>query len=491
MATLKTVQKLGLQQKLSPQMIQAQLLLAIPTVALEDEIKKQIEDNPMLEDSTEEIKDVQPEAQLSQPADENAQTPGNSETEVSSNSEADSDEDWYNYTGQNESYKPAREYNREEYDSRTDYLINKGNKLKESPLDQLYEAGLDENDTVIGEEIIGSLSSDGYLKENLEDILEDLHRKYFPEISMEDVERVLKLIQKFDPVGIASRNLKECLSVQLEELALDEETKSLSLKLINQYFDEFKSKHFEKISKLMGISMEKVNELFDVIHRLNPVPGNTDTAIERDYIYPDFIVTKTGDELNIELTEGSVPPVRISKRYVELLKAKNTSKQTKEFLKKRFDSAKWFIDAIKSRRETMLNVMKAIAVRQRDFFISGKDNLKPMFEKDIAEDIGMDISTISRTVRSKYVQTDFGTFELKYFFSNSIHNDIGEDVSTKIVKEKLRDLIEQEDKSKPLSDDRLTSLMNNSGLNIARRTVAKYREAMKIPKATLRRKILL
>jgi RNA polymerase sigma-54 factor len=216
-----------------------------------------------------------------------------------------------------------------------------------------------------------------------------------------------------------------------------------------------------------------------------------DSLPERDYIYPDFIITKVGNQLQVELTNDYIPSIRISKRYLKMLRTKGTAKKTKEFLKNRFDSAKWFMNSIISRRETMLKVMNAIVYRQNEFFMKNGENLKPMYEKDIASDINMDISTISRTVRNKYVQTDFGIYELKYFFSNPIQTDSGEDVSSKIVKEKIREFIENEDKSKPLSDDKITVLMNETGFPIARRTVAKYREALKIPKATLRRKIVL
>jgi RNA polymerase sigma-54 factor len=259
--------------------------------------------------------------------------------------------------------------------------------------------------------------------------------------------------------------------------------------MINDYFDDFKHKHYEKLSKELGVPLEKINELFEIIHRLNPVPGKQDTAA--DYIYPDFIVTKSDGKLLVELNDDSRPKVRISKKYLDLLNSNEVEKDTKEFLKNKLDSAKWFINAIQSRKQTMLKVMNAIVKRQREFFESHGENLKPMFEKDIAEDISMDISTVSRVVRGKYAQTDFGIYELKYFFSNALHTESGEDVSNKIVKEKIKELIDSENKSKPLSDDKLTELMSQSGFNIARRTVAKYRESMKIPKATMRRKILL
>jgi len=484
---LKNVQIMGMQQKLSPQLIQSQILLAIPTLALEQELKLQLESNPLLEEVTETEKET---------------TESESEAEKDENETADSEEqsydieEWYDYSGYDdaEGYKSPEEFargGREETENRTDYLLNKAYKQKETPLDQLHRAGLEDKYVIIGEEIIGSLGDDGYLRDSLEDILNDVKKQFDLDITLEDVENVLKIIQTFDPVGIASRNLQECLSVQIHELDIDAESKELCLKMINENFDDFKSKHYEKIAKALKIPLEKVNTLFEIINRLNPVPGNPGSPEEKVYIYPDFVVTKTGDELLIELTDDFIPSLRISRRYIDMIRSKKTSTKAKEFLKSRLDAAKWFISSIYSRRETMMKVMKAIVDRQKEFFLKNGENLKPMFEKDIASDINMDISTVSRTVRNKYVQTDFGTFELKYFFSNPIHSESGEDVSSKMVKEKIKELINDEDKLKPLSDDKLTQLLNEAGLPIARRTASKYREALKIPKATLRRKIFV
>lgn len=495
---LKNVQSLALQQRLSPQLIQAQLLLAVPTLALEQKIKLELEQNPMLEDVLENELEESIEADAEA---ESIQT--ETKTESENESEKTSEEventydidEWYDYSEyDSEGYKSPEEYRRnsqEEYDNKTDFLINKYNRVKESPLDQLHEAGLDEKLTIIGEEILGSLGEDGYLRDPLEEIQNDLNSHYGMNCTIEEIESVLKTIQKLDPVGLGSRNLQECLSLQIEELNIDEETKKLCMKLINQYFDEFRARHFERLAKLLSIPLGKLDCLFEIIQKLNPVPGNIDSLPERDYIYPDFIVTKVKDQLIVELTDDYIPPVRINRRYVQMLKSKKTSKQTKEFLKNRFEAAKWFINAIQSRKETMLKVMRAIVKRQKEFFFTNGEMIKPMFEKDIAYDINMDLSTVSRTVRNKYVQTDFGTFELKYFFSNSIQTESGEDVSSKIVKEKIKELIDGENKSNPYSDDRITQIINEAGFTIARRTIAKYREAMKIPKATLRRKIVL
>lgn len=463
---LKTSQVQSQQQKLSPQAIQAQLLLAIPTMQLDQEIKKQLEENPLLEDE----KDVE------------------TEPEKKTEEDAYGDEQYQ----MNDSYsynEPRSSYTNDNSEERTEYLLNKNARLKESPIEQLHKIGLEPEETLIGEEILGSVEDDGYLRIELQEIADDIKERFGTDVSTEDIEKVLKIVQKLDPIGIASRNLQECLSIQLDELDINDEDRVLCLRMINDYFDEFAHKHFEKLAKLLDVSLEKINELFEIIQRLNPVPGKQDTAA--DYVYPDFHVTNIDGKITAELNDESRPRVRLSKKYMEMLGSKETEGEAKDFLKSKLDSAKWFINAIQSRRDTMMKVMNAILERQMQFFETRGEVLKPMFEKDIAEDISMDISTVSRVVRGKYVQTDFGIFELKYFFSAALHNDDGEDVSNKMVKEKLKELIDKEDKAKPLSDDKITELMSSEGFNIARRTVSKYREQLRIPKATLRRKIVL
>jgi len=461
---LKNSQGQVLQQKLSPQAIQAQLLLAIPTIALEQEIKKQLEENPVLEDN------IDSEDKTETSPEENYDT-----------------ENWNNFS-ERSNYSSNFSGTDEE---RTDYLLNKQGKLKETPLEQIYAMGIETDELIIAEEILGNLEDDGYLRISLEEIKEDIAEKYSIEPDMQKIESVLHTVQNIDPPGIAARNLQECLSIQLNDRSNDltDDDRELCLKMINEYFEEFKLKHFEKLAKLLDVNLEKINELFEIIHKLNPAPGKQDTAA--DYIIPDFIVKEVDGSLKVELTGSSKPGIKISRKYMEMLKDKSTEKDTKDFLKNKVESARWFINAIESRRETMLKIMNAIVNRQMEFFTTHGENIKPMFEKDIAEDISMDISTVSRVVRGKYVQTDFGIFDLKYFFSAAMKTESGEDVSNKIYMDKIRELIEKEDKSKPLSDDKIAEMMNNEGFSLARRTVAKYRENMKIPKATLRRKIIL
>ena len=364
------------------------MLIAIPTIALEQEIKKQLEDNPVLEDDI----------------DSKQQT----EKEISEFDNYDR-ENWGN--GYNSSQYKSSSFEGSD-EERTEYLINKQSRTKETPLEQVYKLGLSNEELIIAEEILGNIEDDGYLRITLEEIIEDISEKYKFLPSLTEVEEVLKIVQRLDPVGIAARDLQECLTIQLNEAGndLNDIDRELTLKMINEYFDEFKHKHFEKLSKLLNVRLEKISELFEIVHKLNPAPGKQDTAA--DYIIPDFLVKENNGVLAVELTGESNTGIRISKKYMDMLKDKKTQKDTKEFLKNKFESAKWFLNAIQSRKDTMLKVMNAIVERQREFFISHGENLKPMFEKDIDEDINMDISTISRVVRGKYVQTDFGIFEL-------------------------------------------------------------------------------
>ncbi|HEY3251818.1 MAG TPA: RNA polymerase factor sigma-54 [Ignavibacteria bacterium] len=461
---LKNEQRLSLHQKLSPQAIQAQLLLTVPALELEEEIKNQLEQNPLLEeDSSQETSEVQSESQP-----EVEKLIGELQSAYNDNMPH------YSHRSDN-----------------SDYIAKTYTKTYDSPMDQFYRLGLNETDELIGTEIIGSLDNDGYLRINIEDLVADLNTKYSLGITTADVERVLKIINKLEPLGLGARDIKDCLVIQLEEMAIEPEIKELCIKMICSHFEDFTHKHFEKLIKELGVSKEKLNEMFDVIQKLNPHPGLNEIVSETEYIYPDFIVTKADGKWEVELTRDSTVKIKISPKYLEMYDSKDTPTDTREFIKNKLESARWFLNAVRSRKETMLKVMKAIVEKQTEFFDTNGEVLKPMFEKDIAEEINMDVSTVSRVVRGKYVQTDFGIFELKYFFSSAYRTETGEDISNKMVKEKIREIIENEDKSKPLSDDHVTDLMKRNGFNIARRTVAKYREAMRIPKATLRRKIVL
>ena len=461
---LKNVQRLSLHQKLSPQAIQAQLLLTIPALELEDEIKNQIEQNPLLE---EEVNNDE------LPQDTSPEYNGDVEKLIGEFQSQNSEESNYRHKSNSTGF----------YDS--------GNKNYDSPLDQFYRLGLNEKDELIGVEIIGSLDDDGYLRGPFNELITDLNDKYSLGANPDDIERVLKIINKLEPVGLGARNVQESLTIQLEEMDIDSRIKNLCIKMVNKHFEDFTHKHYEKLSKELGITNVTLNEMFDVISKLSPHPGLNEMNSETEYIYPDFVATKVSDKWIVELTRDSEVRVKISPKYLEMFESKSTPEDTKEFIRGKLEAARWFLNAVKSRKETMLKVMKSIVDKQTEFFESSGEKLKPMFEKDIAEEIGMDISTVSRVVRGKYVQTDFGIYELKYFFSSAYRMETGEDISNKMVKEKIKEIIGKEDKSKPLSDDHVMELMKNYGFNIARRTVAKYRESMRIPKATLRRKMVL
>jgi RNA polymerase sigma-54 factor len=463
---LRNIQKLGLHQKLSPQAIQTQLLLTIPALELEEEIKNQLETNPLLEEE---------------------QPPADAAPEINDEPLPDIEK----LTGE---YQFSDNFEARQYSGKgdnSDYIANTYTKSIDSPIDQLSRLGLSETDELIGVEIIGSLSDDGYLRVGFDELLEDLNTKYELSVTHEDISRVLKIINHLEPIGLGSRDIQECLTIQLEDMDMDDMNRKLCICMINYHFDAFTHKHYEKLVKELNITKEKLNELFDIIQKLSPHPGLNEETQETEYIYPDFIVSKVDGRWEVDLTKDSTARVRISPKYLEMYNSADTPDETRNFIKNKLEAAKWFLNAVKSRRDTMLKVMKAIVAKQTEFFDTNGEVLKPMFEKDIAEEINMDVSTVSRVVRGKYVQTDFGIFELKYFFSSAYRNDSGEDISNKMVKEKIKAIIDNEDKSKPLSDDMVMELMKKDGFNIARRTVAKYRESLHIPKATLRRKIAL
>jgi len=321
--------------------------------------------------------------------------------------------------------------------------------------------------------------------------VQDLNLTHGTQISLDKAEATLRKIQRLDPVGIGSRSLQECLIVQLEADPADVQLKALALRILSEFYDDFTMRHFEDLTKKLCISTDELKKVIELIQHLNPKPGEGEFSAQENYIVPDFIVTKSEDDFIITLNDRNIPPLRINRAYKELMskrKKNGVSTEAKDFIRQRFEAAKWFISSIHQRRETMLKVMRTIVEKQRQFFETG-EGLRPMIYKDISEVIEMDISTISRVVNSKYVQTDYGVFSLRHFFSDSISTSDGDEVSNKEVKRKLRTLIDAEDPLKPLSDHKLAELLNAEGLNIARRTVAKYREAMLIPVARLRRKL--
>jgi RNA polymerase sigma-54 factor len=473
--------------KLSPQQVQYLKMLQLPTLALEQKIKAELEMNPLLEEGYEE------EAEANQ-EQEDATTPETDTAQQEKQAEEHTPEEDEKYTIDDymnddlSGYKAREPFDPEEKD---ELPIADSLPLYHRLLEQFSLLDLDDEEILIGQEIIGNIDEDGYLRRDLNTIVQDLNLTHGTAISLEKAEFVLKRIQRLDPVGIATRSLRECLTVQLEVLQIDIWLKTVALRLLNEFYDDFTMRHFEELAKKLNVTRDDLKKVIEVVQHLNPKPGEGEFTAHENYVVPDFIVTKTDEDFTIALNDRNIPPLRINRAYKELMskrKKNGVSAEAKDFIRQRFEAAKWFISSIHQRRETMLKVMRTIVDKQRDFFETG-EGLRPMIYKDIAEVISMDISTISRVVNSKYVQTDYGVFSLRDFFSDSISTVDGDEVSNKEVKKKLRILIDGEDPLRPLSDHKLAELLNGQGLNIARRTVAKYREAMLIPVARLRRKL--
>lgn len=477
MQKLGLIQSLG--QKLSPQQIQFIKLLQVPTAELEARIKEEMEVNPALEEGREEE-----EERVSD--QESADSTDNDELNVDDYLSED------DYAG----YKMQGDGNYGEEDR--EIPISSGTSLQEQLIVQLGFLKLDETQEIIGKQLIGSIEADGYIRRELEAIMNDLAFSQNIETCIDELEEILKKIQSFDPPGIAARSLQECLQIQLEKKEFHGAEVELALKIVTDCFDEFTKKHYDKIEKKLGVDGELLKEAVSVITKLNPKPGGTgDSLVRIQYLLPDFILTNNDGKLELTLNSKNAPELRVSRSYADMFESYQQSdkkdkklKETVSFVKQKLDAAKWFIDAVKQRQQTLLNTMNAIIKYQYDFFLDGDESkLRPMILKDIAEVIGMDISTVSRVANSKSIQTEFGIFPLKYFFSEGISTESGEDVSSREVKQKLKKFIEEEDKSKPLSDDKLEKLLKAEGYNIARRTVAKYREQMNLPVARLRKEL--
>lgn len=485
------MQRLGLnqslQQKLSPQQIQFIKLLQVPTAELETRIEEELEINPALEEG----EDEQPEEKIEQEQQEMDEVDAKNEEEV----------DLKDYLGDDDSigYKMQSDGGGDDEDR--EMPIPMSTSLHEQLMSQLGYLGLDEKQYNIGKQLVGSIDADGYIRREMDAIVNDLAFSLGIDTTVEELESVLKKIQTFDPAGIAARNLQECLLLQLDRMDNGHDIDvAVAKKIIEECFEEFTKKHYQKIQKKLGTEDEEfVRDAMEVIIKLNPKPGGGSSTgmVKNQYIMPDFILVNNNGKLELSLNSRNAPELRISKSYTEMFKAYDKGdkkdKKLKEavtFVKQKLDAAKWFIDAIKQRQHTLLRTMKAIVDFQYDFFQEGDETkLRPMILKDIAQMINMDISTVSRVASSKAVQTDFGIFPLKYFFSEGISTDSGEEVSSREVKQIIKDIIEGEDKNKPFSDDRLEKILNDKGYNIARRTVAKYREQLNIPVARLRKEM--
>ncbi|CAM9931336.1 unnamed protein product [Chrysoparadoxa australica] len=477
------MQKLGLtqslQQKLSPQQIQFIKLLQVPTVELETRIEEELEINPALEEG--------PDDDAEQQDDFDAEY----ESEASESLEDYLHDDYSGYKMQGDGGGGE--------DDNKELPISVGSTLHETLITQLGYLKLDDREDIIGKQLIGSIDSDGYIRRELEAIVNDLAFSMNIETDVEELESILYKIQNFDPAGIGARSLQECLSLQLERKADDSEIAGIANRIVENCFDEFSKKHYDKISRKLNIQDENLlKEAIASITKLNPKPGGSgDEIVKTQYLIPDYMLVNNSGKLELTLNSRNAPQLKVSRSYSEMLHAYDKSdkkdkklKETVSFIKQKLDSAKWFIDAIRQRQHTLLNTMEAIIDFQYEYFLEGDESkLKPMILKNIADKIGMDISTVSRVANSKSIQTEFGVFPLKYFFSEGISTDSGEDVSSREVKNKLSEFIGSENKSKPLSDDKLEKLLRAEGYNIARRTVAKYREQLNIPVARLRKQL--
>ncbi|MDH6344286.1 RNA polymerase sigma-54 factor [Parabacteroides sp. PFB2-12] len=470
-----------LQQKLSPQQIQLIRLLELPTIELEERVKHELEENPALEEGkeVEEFESV-----------ETVEESGDSAIDISLGDYLTEDD--------------IPDYKLREISERTerkeDVPFSIGESLQEALRQQLGLRELDETQMKVAEYIIGNMDDDGYLRRDLAAIADDLVFQAGQDVDEKGIESILYVIQDFEPAGIGARDLQECLLLQLERKTKTQAVE-LAIRVLSDYFDDFTRKHYDKILRGLTVDEAALKAAIQEITSLNPKPGSSwgnslETAM--NLVIPDFIVEAHNGELTLSMNSRGVPDLHISREYAEMFQdyAANKTNQTSErreavqFVKQKLDSAQWFIDAIRQRQETLRRTMEVIILLQQDFFFTGDEaSLRPMILKDVAEKAGYDISTISRVSNSKYVQTNFGVYPLKYFFSESMQTDTGEEISTREVKKIMKEHIEAEDKRKPLTDEELTKILKEKGYVIARRTVAKYREQLGIPVARLRKEI--
>lgn len=481
-----------LQQKLSPQQIQLMKLLQIPVSSLEQRIKEEIQENPALEEG--EDKEEEEEYDT---ADEE-ETIADEDDEQLSEKEEDISLDEYLNEDEIPDYKTSAN-NSSADDERREIPLTTSGSFQDQLLAQLYQCDFDDRQYHIAEQLIGSIDDDGYLRRDLNAIVDDLLFSQNIATTTEELEKILKGIQALDPPGIGARNLQECLLLELDRKDQSRASVVLAGKILRDYMEEFSRKHYEKIVREMNISEEELKTGIQEILKLNPRPGSTASEGQKSiqHIIPDFLINNNDGVLELTLNSRNAPELKISRDYKEMIqhysKDKTKSKSNREaiqFVKQKLDAAKWFIDALKQRQHTLLETMRSIMEYQYEFFQEGDQRkLKKMVLRDIAEKVGMDISTVSRVANSKYVQTHFGTYLLKSFFSEGMQTESGEEVSSKEVKQILTDCISAEDKRHPVTDDALTKILNEKGYNIARRTVAKYREMLGIPVARLRKEL--
>jgi RNA polymerase sigma-54 factor len=474
-------------QKLSPQQIQMIKLLEVPTLQIEQRIKKELEENPALEEGAEE-----------------EEIPGEN-VEEEQEEETDKDQEEFtldDYIEEDEipDYRlQVNNYSRDD-DKRAEIPFSAGSSFHEHLESQLGLREMTDHQKILGEFIIGNIDEDGYLRRELINIVDDLAFSQNITCTVEELEEVLKIIQDLEPAGVGARTLKECLLLQLAKRDHSQPAVKLAFLIVDTQFEEFSKRHYDKIIARFDISEEELKSAIDEVLKLNPKPGgefsDPFTKIAQPII-PDFILEHSEEGFDLHLNSRNLPELRLSGAYTEMLQAYSRDKGNKRdmkdaimFVKQKIDSAKWFIDAIRQRQNTLLLSMNAILEYQQEYFIDGDETkLKPMILKDVAEMTGLDISTVSRVANSKYIQTHFGIFPLKFFFSEGLQTDSGEEVSTREIKRILQDCIDNEKKRRPLTDEKLTEILQEKGYQIARRTVAKYREQLNIPVARLRREI--
>ncbi len=472
-------QHLSLQMKQSPQQVLLSSLLQLPIQSLEQRLSMELEMNPLLEMDMEEVLELDQEMEevkenleddVSVDEDNIAEAELEKEKEEIDWDEILSDEDNYEFRLPREKTEEENERVEVHQESLTDHLMS-----------QLHMTSLEPAEQLIGDYIIWNINNVGYLVTDTETIAENL------EEDIDTVEQVLTIIQGFDPAGIGARNLQECLLIQLLQ---ENPPNDLAIKMIRDHFEDFKNKRYERLARDMMIDLEAVKRTIEHITKLNPKPGEGYVTYGNNYVVPDIEVRKEDGEFKIMMHDFNVPQLRINNTYKKMmLDKKKSSKETRDFIRQRLESARWLINSIHQRRATILRTVEAIIEKQIDFFERGPENLKPMILKDIADEIGMDISTISRVTNGKYIQTEYGVFELKYFFSEKYVTDDGEDVSNKTIKALIKDLVEKEPPKRPYNDQKISEMLKKEGFPVARRTVAKYREQMNIPVARLRRRI--
>jgi RNA polymerase sigma-54 factor len=472
-----------LEQRLSPQQIQLMKLLQVPTMELDQRIKQEIEENPALEEG----------------ADDTEDDFDNQDEDFNDDSDSDDEFDISDYLDDDVADYKTQTNNSSKDDEERVIPLSGEQSFQEKLTEQLHLLDLDDKQFMIADILIGNLDESGYLNRDLEAIVDDLAFAMNVDTTEKEVEEILMLIQELDPAGVGARNLQECLLLQIKRKQDGDIVRYTAKKILENHFEEFTKKHYEKIAKKLEIEDEDLKEAIDEILRLNPKPGGSMRESAKNYqqIIPDFMLFENDGRLELSINGRNAPELKVSKEYEVMLrsyaegaKGSKSDKEALTFVRQKLDSAKWFIDAIKQRQQTLLLTMDAIRHYQEAYFLTGDETkLKPMILKDIADMVGLDISTISRVANSKYVQTNFGIYPLKYFFSESLSTDSGEEVSTREVKKILSDAIEGEDKRNPLTDEKLMELLNEKGYNIARRTVAKYREQLNLPVARMRKEL--